>query len=263
MEQVLAGEHDCDEILSEVGDLAEKPCSLCTAEIDADRLLDVSLGTKMFDLGRSCVTELLPDSSGKDNRRKQKDLARINKVGERTDGVGRAQVGGVRQGSSSWQAECVCLPTCVRLRVGEAGEEFDPCVARIEFSGEAGLYGEAPTAPETPVAGWQVGLAEANRARNGDEARLRSDPNKEPLLALSRRLRGGVVPASRPLSGEDRSLVMLHRASFTVEPADLSTASASVCSLSIRWVATRSSSVRTWCVRNRRILARHARNRAE
>ena len=70
MEKVLAGEHGCDEILSEVGDLADKLCSLCTAESDEDRLLDSSLGTKMFDLGLSCVTELLPDSSGKDNRRK-------------------------------------------------------------------------------------------------------------------------------------------------------------------------------------------------
>ena len=143
----------------------------------------------------------------------------------------------------------------MRLRVGEAGKEFDPCVARIKFSGEAGLRGEPHTEPETPVAGGQVGLAEAMRARNGDEARLRSDPNKEPLLALSRRLRGGVVPAWWSLSGEDRSLVMLHRAlhraSFTVELADLSAASASVCSLAIRWVATRSSSVRTWCVRNK------------
>ena len=73
MEKVLAGEHGCDEILSEVGDLADKLCSLCTAESDEDRLLDSSLGTKMFDLGRSCVTELLAlltDSSGNDNRRK-------------------------------------------------------------------------------------------------------------------------------------------------------------------------------------------------
>ena len=72
------------------------------------------------------------------------------------------------------------------------------------------------------VAGGRLGSAEGIGTRNGGEARalLRS--------ALSRRWRGVAVPEWRPFSGEDRSLVLPHRASITEAPADLPAASVSV-----------------------------------
>jgi len=92
------------------------------------------------------------------------------------------------------------------------------------------------------VDGGRVGLAEAIGVR-GDEALLRSDALCR--SALKRRLRGGSGVPEWRLGGEGRSLVMRHRAIFTEVPAVLSAASVRVCSLAIRWVATRSSSART------------------
>ena len=87
------------------------------------------------------------------------------------------------------------------------------------MDGRTDGIGDAQMGGGRQVAGGRLGSAEAIRARNGDEALLRSDA----LLrsALSRRLRGVAVPEWRPFSGEDRSLVMPHRASITEAPADL------------------------------------------
>ena len=126
-------------------------------------------------------------------------------------------------------------------RVDDKQKDF----GRIERVGRrTGGVGGEQMGGGRQVEGGRVGSAEAIRARNGVEALLRSDA----LLlkrALSRRLRGVAVPEWRPLSGEVRSLTMRHRASFTEAPADLSAASVRVCSLAIRWMATRSSSART------------------